>query len=144
MDEPIRRTSLLRRWLRFSLRELLLLMIAVAAVLGWLRSLHRDYGPFAPTPFADCMFTQLASDYREVAEHVGEPQSPSSVRFLGGGGGGFSSRWLHRHMWCELRDAEILGFQYWHRDQRGSLHIHLIRKNDQSVYLLAIGDEPST
>ena len=69
--------ELRRRWWRFSLRELLLVMLAVAGFLGWGALLYESYQRFEPTPF------YLESmDWREAVaaalEEVGEKSPPSS------------------------------------------------------------------
>src|SRR5262245_51574636 len=74
------------RWWRFTLRELLLLMLAVAAFLGWGGLLYQQFRTFEPTPF----FTNnesWARDIREICEELGETgvkqASGSSTKSVG-------------------------------------------------------------
>ena len=55
---------------RFSLRELLLLMLAIAAFLGWGRAIYQRYKPFVPTPFASKL--DLHADIRDIRKELGE------------------------------------------------------------------------
>lgn len=68
MDQP---SPPRRSFWRFSLRELLLLMLAIGAFLGWGRATYQRYKPFVPTPF----FTKLDlnGDIILIRQQLGEP-----------------------------------------------------------------------
>jgi len=66
-DNSTRRQS---AW-RFSLRELLLLMLAAAAFLGWGTLLYQRFGRFEPTPFFSNNESWI-EDVRAVYEELGE------------------------------------------------------------------------
>jgi hypothetical protein len=62
-----------RSFWRFSLRELLLLMLAIAAFLGWGRAIYQRYKPFVPTPFASRL--ALDGDIVLIRKELGEPRA---------------------------------------------------------------------
>ena len=76
---------------RFSLRELLLLMLAIAAFLGWGRAIYQRYKPFVPTPFASKL--DLHADIHAIRQQLGEPPRSWGSSSASGGGGG---RHYHR------------------------------------------------
>jgi hypothetical protein len=63
-------TSPRRSFWRFSLRELLLVMLAIGAFLGWGRAIYQRYKPFVPTPFASKL--DLHADIRAIRKELGE------------------------------------------------------------------------
>ena len=64
---------------RFSLRELLLVMLVIALVLGWGRSVYQAYKPFRPTAFAQNFDVQ--QDIDAIRRELGE----TSRAFASGG-----------------------------------------------------------
>jgi hypothetical protein len=93
-DAPIWR----RRWLRFSLRELLLMMLAVAGFLGWGALLYESYQRFEPTPF----YLENMDWREEIAaalKEVGEESPPSS---------GFAST----QIWGRSADHCTMGYRF--------------------------------
>jgi hypothetical protein len=58
-------------WWRFSLRELLLFMLAAAAFLGWGGLLYEQFRTFGPTPFFENNET-WQQDVRAIYEELGE------------------------------------------------------------------------
>ncbi|HZL87358.1 MAG TPA: hypothetical protein VFB96_03190 [Pirellulaceae bacterium] len=75
-----------RSFWRFSLRELLLLMLAIAAFLGWGRAIYQRYKPFVPTPFSSKL--DLQGDIRLVRQQLGE----TPARWVSGGSSGRAGR----------------------------------------------------
>jgi hypothetical protein len=76
MDQGV---SLRRSFWRFSLRELVLLLLALGALFGWCRALYERYRPFHPTPF------YLRFNPRQEIEQYGARRGTSLVvRSVGG------------------------------------------------------------
>jgi hypothetical protein len=70
-----------RSFWRFSLRELLLLMLAFGAFLGWGRALYQHYKPFTPTHVQHSL--DLPSEIDAIKKQLGE--TDFSVFSAGGG-----------------------------------------------------------
>jgi hypothetical protein len=81
MDQP---TPPRPSFWRFSLRELLLLVLVVGAFLGWGVSIFRRYRPLSPTPFANELF--LEADIGAVRQQIGETSDPSTGMMSDGSG----------------------------------------------------------
>ena len=85
-DTPQPRRSL---W-RFSLRELLLLTVAIAALLGWGVTIFRRYRPLVPTPFASEL--NLEADVAAVRKQI-EEKGPSWTGITNDGSGSSGRRY---------------------------------------------------
>jgi hypothetical protein len=87
-----KRPAARRSWWRFSLRELLLVMLVVAGFLGWAVLLFESYRPFSPT-----QFYRESNDWREdiaaALQEIGE-QPPRSSGFAATQTRG---RWADQH-----------------------------------------------
>lgn len=81
MDQP---SAARRSFWRFSLRELLLLMLVIATSLGWGVTVFRPYLPLSPSPFARELF--LETDIAEVRRQIGESADPSIGMMSDGSG----------------------------------------------------------
>ena len=80
-DAPQPRSSF---W-RFSLREMLLVMLAIAAFLGWGRAIYQRYKRFTPTPFLSQL--DMSSEVILVRQQVGELPASWSSSSAGTSGG---------------------------------------------------------
>src|ERR1044072_9214548 len=75
-----------RSFWRFSLRELLLLMVAVAAFLGWGGLLYQQYRAFEPTPFFANNQTwqqDVVAIYRQLGDDAFQRASGSTTECNG-------------------------------------------------------------
>jgi hypothetical protein len=95
---------------RFSLRELLLIMLVCAVSAAWLRGVMDRNPPYRPTKMAEYFTNDLPRDVAAVQSALGEDgndvltQSQASPPFamdrMGEANGGKSA---HRHWWCKVR-----------------------------------------
>jgi hypothetical protein len=85
---------------RFSLREMLLVMLATAATLGWARAVYQKYSRFSSTPFVTYFSGKLRSDFVEVCKSLGEPDAALIDNGSAGSGG---KSGIHQQLWAELR-----------------------------------------
>jgi hypothetical protein len=81
MDQP---PAPRRSFWRFSLRELLLLMLAIGAFLGWGRVLYQHYRPYRPTGVVHAL--NMPAKIDAIRKQIGETDF-SYFSSSGGGGG---------------------------------------------------------
>jgi hypothetical protein len=90
-----------RSFWRFSLRELMLVMLTTAAVLGWGRAVYQKYGRFSPTPFSDYFFRRLRDDIGAVSVDLGG-KPPIVVSGLFGQKNADERIGIHREIWIDV------------------------------------------
>ncbi len=66
------------RWWRFSIRELCLLVLAIAMFLGWARSLSYGLKRSVPSPLLEQRHYEWDAELRASLEEVGESSKPES------------------------------------------------------------------
>jgi hypothetical protein len=88
-----------RLFWRFSLRELLLFMLAIAAILGWGRAVYQNYSRFSATPFSDYAVRQMLADLREICKVV---EGAEATLVDTGSQGSSSINGIHRRISAEL------------------------------------------
>ncbi|HEY2414170.1 MAG TPA: hypothetical protein VGI40_18140 [Pirellulaceae bacterium] len=95
---------------RFSLRELLLLMLVAAAILGWGRAIYQKYSRFSATPFSDYFVRQMLGDLREVCKVIaGADVTLQDTRTQGSSG----ENGIHRRISAELPLAPEQEDAFW-------------------------------